>query len=111
MYEKLDYIAARKLVYLREYCRLVKNKPKFTELQKRLTNGENLLIIEVDGPHGEDIEYYKNRYNVNNDFIDHNTMIANENNLHIMINDSKHPFGHGYCLAAALLDLADTLMQ
>ena len=73
-------------------------------LKNRLINGENLLIIEVDGPHQESLDYYKEKYEVGDDFIQKNTMLANDENINIMLNDTKHPFGHGYCLAMTLLD-------
>lgn len=31
-------------------------------------------------------------------------MLITKENISIMLNDTKHPFGHGYCLAMALLD-------
>jgi hypothetical protein len=101
---QLDYVESRKKIYVPEYCRLVKKEKKFKELQDRLKNGENLLVIEVDGPHQESLDYYKQKYNMDNDFIQDNTMIANEKNISIMLNDNKHAFGHGYCLTMALLD-------
>ena len=30
-------------------------------------------------------------------------MLITPENLNIMLNDPKHPYGHGYCLAKALL--------
>lgn len=103
-YEKIDYVTSRKKIYVKEYSRLVRQQLKFKELQNRLKNGENLLIIEVDGPHGESMDYYKDKYGVSDNFIVNNTMLATENNLKIMLNDPKHPYGHGYCLTMALLD-------
>lgn len=103
--KKLNYIEARKQIYLPEYCRLVREQKKFHELKKRLENGENLLIIEVDGPHQESMDYYRENYGVDKKFIQRDTVIANDENLHILLNDDTHPFGHGYCLAIALLDL------
>lgn len=100
----LNYIESRKAIYVYEYCRLVKRQPKFVELQQRLKAGENLLIIEVDGPHQESLEYYKTKYGVDDTFIQNDTMLTTEQNIQIMLNDGKHPFGHGYCLAMALLD-------
>jgi hypothetical protein len=104
MYLQLDYIDARKEIYLPLYTKYVKNKQKFLKLKKMLKEGKNLLIIEVDGPHQEDLQYYKDKYNVTNDFIEKDTLLATKQNLDIMLNDTKHPFGHGYCLALALLD-------
>jgi len=102
--EQLDYVEARKRIYVKEYCRLVKRKSKFRDLKRKLRKGENLLIVEVDGPHQESLDYYKENYDVNDNFIEEGTMLMNEENTRIMLNDDKHPFGHGYCLALALLD-------
>lgn len=103
-YKKIGYIESRKQIYIPVYCELAKKRPKFKELQARLDKGENLLIIEVDGPHQESLEYYKNTYNVNDDFIVGNTMLINKENIKIMMNDAKNAFGHGYCLGMALLN-------
>lgn len=102
--EKLDLIEARKKIYLPIYKKLVKRQPKFHKLLDMLKKGINLLIIEVDGPHQESLEYYKSKYNVNDNFIENDTILANYENLQIMLNDKKHSFGHGYCLAIALLE-------
>lgn len=101
----LNYIEGRKEIYVPIYCELVKKQDKFYELKERLDSGENLLIIEVDGPHQESLDYYKEKYGVDDDFIENHSMEALDENLTIMLNDEKHPFGHGYCLAMALLDL------
>lgn len=101
--EKLDYVQAREKLYAPEYIRLVKKQPKFKKLKKLLRDGTNLLIVEVDGPRQESLDYYKRKYGVDDDFIVNNTIEANEDNLSIMLSDTEHPFGHGYCLAMALL--------
>jgi len=101
---RLDYIDARKQIYLPLYLELVKNCPQFLELKGRLANGENLLIIEVDGPHQESLNYYKSKYGVNDDFIISNTIVVNKENMNVMLNDPKHSFGHGYCLGIALFE-------
>lgn len=101
----LSYIESRKEIYVPTYCRLVKKEKQFKELEDRVRAGENLLIIEVDGPHSESLPYYQEKYGVDDDFIIDNTMLINPRNLDIMLNDPKHPFGHGYCLAGALLNI------
>jgi len=103
--KRLNYISARKAIYLPLYLKLVVAKPQFDELRQRLAAGENLLIIEVDGPHQESLPYYKERYKVADNFIENSTVLATQENLQLLLNDAKHPFGHGYCLAAALLGL------
>ena len=70
----------------------------------KLKQGKNILIIEVDGPHQESLQYYIDKYNdVSSDFIENGTMLTNKENINMMLHDDKHPFGHGYCLALALI--------
>lgn len=106
-----NYIDARKKIYLPIYTSLVKLQPLFFNLKERLTHGENLLLIDVDGPKGTDLPYYQSKYGVNSDFIVNNTIEANIPYMKIMLNDPKNPFGHGYCLAMALLDIETTLLE
>lgn len=101
--EPLDYVTSRKLIYLPVYCKLAKEQPKFRALRKALDRGENLLILEVDGPHQEDLAYYIKTYNVDESFIEQDTILMTPENNKIMVNDTLHPYGHGYCLAVALL--------
>jgi hypothetical protein len=98
----LGYIEARKKIYCPIYCELVKKQPQFEELKKEYEEGTNILIIDVDGPREESKEYYKEKYGVEDDFIENNTIEVNRKNMRIMLNDEKHPFGHGYCLGCAL---------
>lgn len=57
--EPLNYIESRKAIYVPVYCDFVRKQPLFTDLQKRLQKGEQLLIVEVDGPHSESLSYYQ----------------------------------------------------
>ena len=95
---------ARREIYLYEYCRLVKKQPQYRELKQRLAQGENLLIIEIDGPHEESLDYYREVYDVDDTFIESRTMLASYKNLNLMLYDSCHSFGHGYALCIALRD-------
>lgn len=104
-YIKLDYISARKKIYLPTYIESVKDKSDFLYLKQLLDQGENLLIIEVDGPKVKYLQHYKDCYGVGDDFIEDNTILINEENINIMLNSDKAPFGHGYCLAMALLNM------
>lgn len=101
----IDYIQARKKIYIPLYQSLVEKQPQFKELKEILNKGENLLIIEVDGPHQESLEYYMSRYKVPEDFIVNDTVEVTRENMKILLNDTKHPFGHGYCLAMKLLGM------
>jgi len=101
----LNYVENRREIYLKEYVKLVKIHPEFLKLKERLNGGENLLIIEVDGPQERSLNYYKEKHGVNDDFIQNWTILVTERNLEIMINDTKERFGHGYCIAGSLLDI------
>ena len=103
-YVMLDYIEARKEIYVKVYSDLVTKHEKFKKLKKWLDKGINLLLIEIDGPHQESLDYYKEKYNVKDDFIENHTMLATKENLDIMLNDTKFAYGHGFCLANCLLD-------
>lgn len=98
----LNYIDSRKQIYLPIYCESVKNHRLFTVLKEKLERGEKLMILEVDGPHQESMSYYREKYNID-DFIENDSIDATKESLRILLNDDKHPFGHGYCLAIALL--------
>lgn len=102
--QRLDYITSRKEIYLKIYRKLVRRESKYKKLLKKLETGKKLLILEVDGPHEESLPYYKEKYDVPEDWIEDDTILATPENLKIMLNDPKHPFGHGYCLAVALLE-------
>lgn len=101
----LDYIQGRKRIYLPWYQKLVQTQPRYQELKNHHLTGKNLLIIEVDGPHQESLAYYREKYGVPENFIEGDSMEATPEYLEIMLNDRKHPFGHGYCLAFSLLGL------
>jgi hypothetical protein len=103
-YKKLNYVEARKEIYVKVYSKLVKQHETFNTLVDMLKEGKNLLILEVDGPHQESLPYYKNNYQVDDNFIQQDTMLATTENLDIMLNDTKHCYGHGYVLASCLLD-------
>lgn len=79
---RLDYITARKRIYIDEYCRLVRAMPKFLELKRHLAQGKTLIICEVDVPDNEIITIEK---------------------LERLAEDERITFGHGLCLAWELL--------
>lgn len=98
----IGYIPARKAIYLKRYTELIQDVPEFLELIEYYNNGGNLLIADVDGPRQESMGYYQQKYGVSKNWIDQGTVEATEENLNILLNDSRHPFGHGFCLAAAI---------
>jgi hypothetical protein len=105
---RLDYISSRKEIYVPLYIELVRKQRQYRELRRKLENGKNLLIAEVDGPHQESLDYYKNKYGVNDDFIVERTTLVTKTGMELFLEDTKHPFGHGYCLGMALLGITLT---
>lgn len=102
LYDRLDYIEARKKIYIGEYVRLHKNVEDFAILKERLDSGENLQIVEVDGP-DPTLDYFPY------DLIDVNNpgLIINKKVIQSLVNDKRKPFGHGYVIASLLLDKAE----
>jgi len=45
------------------------------------------------------------------DFIVNFTIEVNHENMQILINDTKYPFGHGYCLAMELLGIRQQVVN
>lgn len=107
----LNYIEARKQIYCPEYVNMASQHEQFQMLRNMLNNGINLMIVEVDGPHDESLDYYRQRYGVDNNFIVNSAVDVTIDNMRILINDDKHAFGHGYCLAMALLDIVDEVIS
>jgi energy-coupling factor transporter ATP-binding protein EcfA2 len=101
----IKYVDARHEIYFEKFSELVKDQSNFKKLVKMLQKGIPLLIIEIDGPHQESLDYYKKKYNIQDDFIQENSIDATSENLKIMLNDISHPFGHGYCLAMCLQNM------
>ena len=102
----LDYVQSRRRIYLPLYTQLLQGNRLFEHLRGRHLSGENLLIIEVDGPHQESLKYYSHKYGVASDFIVADTVDVNARSMQVLLNDTTHPFGHGYCLAMALMGMA-----
>jgi len=88
-WEFLNYIDSRKKTYLPNYLKSLDNLhvksdgyKKLNALRDKLKNGKNILIIEVDGPHYESLNYYKEKYSVDDDFIlPHNMSIIDKNKI------------------------------
>lgn len=95
-WEYLNYLESRKKIYWSIYRDAVRKQLDFYKLKQMLQEGKNLLIIEVDGP--------KNGCDISSLVCD-DTVLITRDILKLALNDLKYSFGHGYCLAAALLDI------
>ena len=72
---------------------------KESKLKKMLEDGTNLQIVEVDGP--DPNESYCPYDQID---TDHPGMDMDEETIKFLLNDPKHAFGHGFVIAALLLD-------
>ena len=99
---KLDYVEARKEIYVKVYEDLALKTTEFYELVEKLRRGENLLIVDVDGPHQESLNHYMETYGVNKTFIEKDSVLVTDESIDILLNDTKHSYGHGYVLANLL---------
>lgn len=96
-YDRLDYIEARKRIYCQLYADLAPATDHYQKLMTLLASGENLLICEVDGP-DPTLEFAP----YDQISIDKPGLLINEDNIRLLINDPRKPFGHGYAIAALL---------
>jgi hypothetical protein len=92
---RMNYITARKELYVKEYIRLVRKLPEYSLLLMKLKQGKNLMICEIDVPDINKKGHYKN-----DSCITHITI----EKLELLMNDPSEAFGHGLCLCYALLN-------
>lgn len=102
-YKKLSYIEARKQIYLSKYAEIASETETIKKMKELRDNGVNILINEVDGPS------YSEGYPYNT--VEKCSLHMNAGILKFLVNDSTHPFGHGYCIAAILLDCVEQLVK
>eukprot|EP01083_Nonionella_stella_P011084 31536_1 len=100
--QPINYIEARKKIYIPQYTAALIQCDKFKQLKRMYEDGQYLLISEFDGPLYQDYDYYQDKYGKMDIVLEGNVMIPTKENLKILLNDTKHPFGHGYCIAMAL---------
>jgi hypothetical protein len=85
----MDYVTARKEVYLKEYYDLIKDKERIQYYEQKLKEGNNITIYDFDGPRTEDGD-----------------VLCLELDLELLrtkIEYTSQPFGHGYIVGARLL--------
>ncbi len=88
----LDYVQSRKRVYVPEYKELIKDRPELAELRKQVQDGKNITVYDFDGPRAAD---------------DNKPQCAEVTPelLAEKLGDTRHPFGHGYIVAASIAGL------
>ena len=88
----LDYRTSRKEVYVPEYDALMRATPSFQNLRSRVEAGEDVVVMDFNGPRTPDRGVACDRVTVEL--------------LKRKIHDVATPFGHGYVVAAALAGIA-----
>ena len=84
----MDYVTARKTVYVKEYYDLIKDRERTLYWKKLLEEGQSITIYDFDGPRTDDKGV--------------TCLELNEDLLRDKINDVKFPFGHGYVVGMLL---------
>lgn len=107
----LGIAEGRKQVYFRFYIPSVKLQPQYVTLQRKLLEKKNQLIIDVDGPRSESIEYYKETYKVPENWIENDTILWTPENAKTLLYDTKHSCGHTFGLAAVLLGKEELFLK
>lgn len=82
---EMDYLTARKYIYVQIYAYLVSQTEAFVELKKMVDSGKDVMILDFDVLPG----YH----------------LVTKNFLQNRVNDPTFPFGHGYVLAGLLSDI------
>ena len=88
---KYNYVESRKKVYVPQYYNLIKDKKTLNELKDKVSSGLDIVIYDFDGPRTSSGE-----------------VCCCELTLELLkekINDTRHPFGHGYVVAASVLGI------
>jgi len=96
-YEIVGYVEARKRIYWQKYRECAVKCDAFADLKKRYLDGENLQIVEVDGP------TYADKYPYN--LVKDSSIEITDSILKALINCPDQNFGHGYCIAGMILGL------
>ncbi|MEO0236632.1 MAG: hypothetical protein ABIN35_00170 [candidate division WOR-3 bacterium] len=89
--QQYGYIESRKHVYVPEYYQLILNKPSLIKWQNLINQGHDVVIYDFDGPRSSTSEPL--------------CLELTKELLIDKINDSTHPFGHGYVVGATLMGL------
>lgn len=104
---RLGYVPSRKEFYVPTYIEAVRRSDAFEAL-RRAAAERDLILLDFDGPCKGSMPYYRAAYGdaaaaALGDVAGAGLMDVTMANLGLMLNDPRHPFGHGYALAMALM--------
>ena len=86
--QQINYVDSRKLIYVPDYFKYIKDEPHFLELKRQVQAGKVFIVYDYDGPKNSDGDLACERVTVEM--------------LRQRIHDTSFPFGHGFVVAAAL---------
>ena len=86
--KRYGIVEGRQHVYVPEYYNLIRKNQQFKELQRRVKNGENIVVIDYDGP--QDKNGTGKVLEVTPDMLRHE------------IQRLRQSFGHGFVVGAGL---------
>ena len=92
----MDYVTARKEVYVKEYYNLIKDRERTLYWKKLVDEGHSITIYDFDGPRNEDGSV--------------TCLELNYEMLREKINDTNFHFGHGYVVGMALYNIDLSLL-
>lgn len=104
--EKLDVVQARKRIYIPVLQKLYRAHPVYQQLVKMVERGENICILEPDGPS----LFYKFPNGID---VDIHTLIRLQDattcteaypGMEVQNGSKYFPYGHGYVLALTILE-------
>lgn len=102
-----DENEAFKKIFLDNYLEALKTNHEFNILKTRVNMGENILLLDFEGPRTEDEAYYNQKYGLPLGTIIQNIVGVNMDVLNIFLNDKYRKFAPSYAIAAAIYELDD----
>ncbi|KAH3742976.1 hypothetical protein Pelo_15632 [Pelomyxa schiedti] len=96
----LGYIEARKRIYCGLYAQCAPSAPSFAKMQRLLSDGTSIQIIEVDGPNPE-LQYAP----YDRICRERPGLLMDAEVVNLLLHDKRNPFGHGFTIAALLIQL------
>ena len=90
--EHMDYVTTRKKVYVPFYFDMTKDREMMIHWKKHVSEGNDVVVFDFDGPRNKDHSV--------------TCLEVTKDMLIEKIHDTRHPFGHGYIVAAWLKGIA-----
>jgi hypothetical protein len=102
-HEKLGLVESRKKIYIAELKKLYRKSPAYKKLSKDFKNGQDMVLIEPDGPWAE---LYPDGKEVTLDLL--KKWVSKTNYKEEGHPEKYFPYGHGYVAAMCLFEDYDS---